>query len=159
MASNPFMVLSYVGGPALLTNACSLLLLSTSNRFARAVDRSRLLADHVAHGQASQLGIHELADVGKRVALIAWAMSCFYFAAAMFGLATVISIAGAVLAAEETLGFLLSVAAAVCGSLGFAAFVTGAVSLVIEMRIAVRALAREADEAVAMVARHAAGTD
>ena len=43
--ANPFIVLSYVGGPAVLTSATSLLVLSTSNRFARAVDRSRLLSE------------------------------------------------------------------------------------------------------------------
>ena len=43
-ATNPFVILSYVGGPALLTNATGLFVLSTSNRFARAIDRARALA-------------------------------------------------------------------------------------------------------------------
>jgi hypothetical protein len=47
LSNNPFIVLSYVSGPAILTNAAALLLLSTSNRFARAIDRSRELARNV----------------------------------------------------------------------------------------------------------------
>ncbi len=41
MAPNPFAALSLIAAPAVLTNASSLLILSTSNRLARAVDRAR----------------------------------------------------------------------------------------------------------------------
>jgi len=40
---NPFAVLSFIVAPAILTNASSVLTLSTSNRLARAVDRAREL--------------------------------------------------------------------------------------------------------------------
>jgi hypothetical protein len=42
--TNPFAVLSLIVAPAVLTNACSVLVLSTSNRLARATDRVRELA-------------------------------------------------------------------------------------------------------------------
>src|ERR687896_1575593 len=42
--TNPFAVLSLIVAPAILTNACSLLSMSTGNRLARAVDRARELA-------------------------------------------------------------------------------------------------------------------
>src|SRR4029079_10953367 len=42
--SNPFAVLSLIVAPAILTNASSVLAMSTSNRLARAVDRARELA-------------------------------------------------------------------------------------------------------------------
>ena len=45
--SNPFAALSLIVAPAILTNACSVLILSTSNRFARAVDRARQLAQEI----------------------------------------------------------------------------------------------------------------
>jgi uncharacterized protein DUF2721 len=41
---NPFATLSLVVAPAILTNVCSVLVSSTSARFARAVDRARDLA-------------------------------------------------------------------------------------------------------------------
>src|ERR1700749_239103 len=94
MAANPFVVLSYVGGPALLTNASSVFIMSTANRFARAIDRARELAKQ-SPANAEPDRIEELKLAHRRVDLIARAMSCFYFAAAMFALGTLASIAGA----------------------------------------------------------------
>lgn len=42
--NSPFAALSLIVAPAVLTNASSILVLSTSNRLARAVDRARALA-------------------------------------------------------------------------------------------------------------------
>jgi hypothetical protein len=72
LATNPFVVLSYVSGPAILTNAAALMLLSTSNRFARAVDRSRALASN--SNALSPLAREELLLVARRVRLIARAV-------------------------------------------------------------------------------------
>ena len=41
---NPFAVLSFIVAPAVLTNASSVLSMSTNNRLARAVDRTHELA-------------------------------------------------------------------------------------------------------------------
>jgi hypothetical protein len=156
--TNPFVVLSYVSGPALLTNATSLLLLSTTNRFARAVDRSRHLTDIVARQPAGvdlRVEINELPIVGRRIKLIALALAGFYLAAAMFALATVVSILGAVLA-EYLGGATLDVIigfAVFLGGVGFAAFVTGAFALVVETRLVMGALAFESDTALAALQR------
>src|SRR5665213_3148005 len=81
MATNPFVVPSYVGGPALLTNATSLLVLSTANRFARAIDRSRyltgLLAAPALEGIRA-LEVAELRTTGRRIQLIGTAISALY---------------------------------------------------------------------------------
>src|SRR5689334_12763106 len=101
--TNPFVVLSYVSGPALLTNATSLLLLSTTNRFARAIDRSRHLTELVASPPPNRdlaVEMYEIPIVGRRIKLIALSLAGFYLAAAMFALATVTSILGAVLAEQ-----------------------------------------------------------
>ena len=156
-ASNPFIVLTYVGGPALLTNASSLFILSTANRFARAVDRSRFLAEKLRKPDGD--GLHEIhrleiIEGGRRVKIIARAISAFYLAAATFALTTLASIAGAV-AAETGLPIATTIVvglAIVSGAIGFTAFVIGAISLVIESRIVVRSLGREA-----AAARHLAG--
>src|ERR1700686_1450173 len=47
-AGNPFAVLTAVVAPAILTNACSVLALGTSNRLARVVDRTRVVARELA---------------------------------------------------------------------------------------------------------------
>ncbi len=158
LSSNPFTVLSYVSGPALLTNATALMLLSTSNRFARAIDRSRFLVDYLERkdGARSKAGAaKELVMAQNRVKLIGRALSRFYLATSVFALATMVSIAGAVLGDyigglgfDAILGF-----AVLCGAVGFTALVFGSASLVIESRLATRSLNGEADEAMAAIDR------
>lgn len=154
METNPFTFLSYVGGPALLTNASALLLLSTTNRFARAVDRSRELMARVTPPPPdlkARAEYQEIFEVRRRVAQIAGALSCLYLAAAMFGLATLLSIVGAVVA-EITGGAVLApiiAVAAASGAIGFAAFVAAGIILVIESRLALKSLRRESDAALA----------
>jgi hypothetical protein len=160
--TSPFVVLSYVSGPALLTNATSLLLLSTTNRFARAIDRSRHLTDILATqpaGRDLSVEINEVPIVGRRIRLIATAIAGFYLAAAMFALATVTSILGAVLAeylGGATLDIIVGFAVFL-GGIGFAAFVTGAFALVIETRLVMGALAFESNAAMAALERRARG--
>jgi|KBSMisStaDraftv2_1062788.scaffolds.fasta_scaffold293841_2 hypothetical protein len=156
--TNPFVVLSYVSGPALLTNATSLLLLSTTNRFARAIDRSRHLSNLLTKPSPERLltiEADELRVVGRRIRLIGLAIAGFYLAAAMFALATVTSILGAVLA--ETLGGaildLIVTFAVLLGGVGFAAFVTAAFALVAETRLVMGALAHESAAAIAAMER------
>lgn len=151
--ANPFVVLSYVSGPALLTNATSLILLSTTNRFARAIDRSRHLTDRLISPEPyplHEVEASELRVVGRRIKLIGRAIAGFYLAAAMFALATVTSILGAVLA-ELVAGVVLDVIiglAVIFGLVGFAAFVAAAFALVIETRLTMGALAFESAGAI-----------
>src|ERR1700733_13127472 len=93
LSSNPFVVLSYVSGPAILTNASALLLMSTSNRFARVIDRSRHLVRELAGVSPRTRG--QLVLAVRRVRLIARALTSLYAAAAAFALATVTAILGA----------------------------------------------------------------
>src|SRR6266851_612262 len=53
--NNPFGVLTSVVAPAILTNACSVLALGTSNRLARVVDRTRVVARELAALEAGGL--------------------------------------------------------------------------------------------------------
>lgn len=148
-SDSPFVVLSYVGGPALLTNATSVFILSTSNRFARAIDRARLLSEKPQ--EQRQAFAWELQSVHGRVALMARAMACLYVALTCFALGTAIAIAGAA-TAEFITGNILVVAfaaAGLAGAIGFAAFVIGAACLVMESRAAMTAVLREADAALA----------
>jgi len=148
MTTNPFVVLSYVGGPALLTNATSLFILSTSNRFARAIDRARVLAERSDNGIDV---LEELKDAHKRVDLIVRALTSFYVAAAMFALGTLATIAGAAVAEVQNAPILTVViaGAAIVGVAGFVAFMAGAISLVFEARITAKMIALEARSAFA----------
>ena len=155
--SNPFVVLSYVGGPALLTNATGLFILSTSNRFARAVDRARYLAERLS-GEGGPLRSHfrlEMPEVQRRVLLMGRALACFYIAASAFAIATLASIGAAVLTQEVQGGMIRAVygLSLTCGGIGFCVFIAGAALLSIESRTAVRSLAREYSEAISHAAR------
>jgi hypothetical protein len=157
-ADNPLIVLSYVTGPALLTNATSLLLSSTTQRFGRATDRSRHLAALAATGDESRTAhsaTQELTVVQRRLRLIAHALSSLYFAAAMFALSTLAAIVGAVtadFAARPVIDAIVGLAA-IAGVIGFGAFSTGALFLVAESRHAVRTLAIEAKDVLAGLSR------
>jgi hypothetical protein len=153
LAANPFVVLTYVSGPAILTNASALLLMSTSNRFARVVDRSRHLARELA-GPSPRM-CEQLALAVRRVRLIARALTSLYIAAAAFALATVTALLGAVVAVFFG-GPILELAGAVAiavGVVGFGGFVAGAGALVLESRFALRAVKQETDEALAALRR------
>ncbi len=158
LPANPFTVLSYVSGPALLTNATALLLLSTSNRFGRAIDRSRALVNYLegaGGARAKSAAAQELIMAQQRVRFISSALSRFYRATAMFAMATMISIAGLVL--SEYVGRLaldvIIAFAVVSGLGGFVALVAGAISLILESRLAVRSLNAEAQEAMGAIER------
>lgn len=147
---NPFVILSYIAGPALLTNATSLLTLATTNRFARSVDRARYLLGELAHAgpELEPILRRDLELSQRRARVIARAMAGLYLAAGMFALATMLSVVGGVLSQLGVtigLGFDIT-AAAIAGGIGFVAFVTAALALIEESRLALRALTLEARE-------------
>ncbi len=157
---NPFIILSYIVGPALLTNATALLTTATSNRLARAVDRSRHLLGELADA-APELEQHfrrGLEVSQRRARVIVRAMGALYLAAGMFALATMLSVIGAVLAqfGAPVALHVDVIAAAVAGGLGFAALVSAAVGLVEEARLALRGLAIEAAEVELTISRRPA---
>ena len=103
---NPFAALSLIVAPAILTNACSVLAMSTSNRLARAVDRARELSRQVeAPGEHDDTRLlHELSVNEDRAVLLLRVLRSFYTALGAFALATLVSLIGAVMAAVEPSG-------------------------------------------------------
>ena len=160
--SSPFAVLTFIAAPAILTNASSVLTLSTGNRFARAIDRARLLATTIAaqcpdgtapaasgqpwFSEDVRLLARQLDLAERRVLILVRALTAFYFAVGSFALGTLTSLAGASLSILDYSGtthaaLLVAVAAGVCGVGGL---VTGATLLVWESRLTHRLLHEEA---------------
>lgn len=145
-ADNPFSVLSYIVAPALLTNTTALLLMGTINRFGRAVDRARAVAERVTKGgpadaELERLTEDELDICRRRVNIIRNAMTAFYTATACLALATLVSLAGALLGPVSSalvLDLVLGVSAAF-GVAGVCAIVFGSATLVGESRLGARA--------------------
>src|SRR5260221_12503734 len=101
LLNNPFAALSFIAAPAVLTNAVSVLAMSTSNRFLRASDRMRMLADRLDRGTDSEAtnAMHrvQVRRVEKQALLLLHGLGAVYVALASFASASLISIVGATL--------------------------------------------------------------
>jgi hypothetical protein len=143
---NPFAVLSFIVAPAILTNASSVLAMSTSNRLARVVDRARELSKQLdTSGDDSpdiDRRLRELSDAETRALMLIQALRSFYLALGAFSSAALLSVIGAVLISLRVQRLVLSfeIVAAVAGSIAVIALVQGCALLVRETRIAVQGI-------------------
>jgi hypothetical protein len=143
-------VLTAMITPALLLSACGTLILSTSNRLARIVDRIRSLAVHVEEladpkrdvelrEERMHHGREEMKMQSKRLRIIQRALTLLYLAAVCF-LFTSVALGGvyALRSAWYVLPVVLGVGGACC-------MLTAAIMLLFEARKAVDDLAAETD--------------
>jgi hypothetical protein len=151
--SNPFAVLSLIVAPALLTNASSLLAMSTSNRLARAVDRARdlskqLEAEEDLTSTTAERKLQELAASEQRTAMLVTVLQRFYLAMGGFAAASLISLLGAVLVpiGFTTVIFALESIGVVVACIAVGALVNGSAILVRETRIALSVVQARAAE-------------
>lgn len=151
LADSPFAALTVVVAPAILTNASSVLSLGTSNRIARVVDRTRVLASELASidpASARAAAYREHLDRLKlRGHLLLRALRCFYASIGAFAAAALISVVGSVVATAVTdpLFQAVAVLGLLVGSLGVGGLVIGGVVMVRETQLAVQFLEREAE--------------
>ena len=152
LAENPFAALTTVVAPAVLTNACSVLCLGTSNRIARVVDRSREVGREVEGLPFEQRAQHEaqLAGLRRRAKLLFWSLRLLYGALGAFATAALVAVVGA---ASTNFGMPLASQAAAAlalsaGAAGVAGTVTGCMLMVQEVRLALRQLTEEAEAAM-----------
>lgn len=149
MDSNPFAILTFIAAPAVLTNAASLLALGTSNRFARNVDRSRVIIQLLEGGTASPAEVEMyrriLSWLERRMAMLMSAMSLLYFAIGCFAAGCLTSLLGAIVAPTDH-AYVLTVILGVAlfaGVAGLAGLVYGGVLLVRETRLALATIREE----------------
>ena len=147
---NPFSLLTFIVAPAILTNASSVMTLGTSNRFARAIDRARLLAaeiqgrdlttDHEAAAKARRLKFTE-----KRALLLVRSLTAFYLSVGAFAAASLVSLLGAVffIAHNDLLHRITQIAAIGAGVVGVGGLVVGSGMLVWETRLTLALLRDE----------------
>ena len=151
MESNPFAVLSLIVAPAILTNATSLLIMSTSNRLARGVDRARELSKQLEETtefdcEDAQRRLRELAAAEQRTLLLLNTLRSFYVALGAFASSAFISLLGAVFVPTRMVMLVipLEIAAVVAGMIAVGAMVRGTVLLLRETRIAVHVITQRA---------------
>src|SRR5689334_18796445 len=145
--ASPLAVLSLIVAPAVLTNAASVLAMSTSNRLARATDRARELARQLEESAdlgtpQAQRRMGELASAERRTLLLLTALRSVYVALGSFACATLCALLGAALAtlAEGRTTQVLGAVGLGAGLLALGALVHGSVMLVRETRIVVQVL-------------------
>lgn len=142
--SNPFVVLTFIVAPAILTNASALMVLSTSNRFARAIDRARELSrqieDAIKKSDKEYDRIHsELIITENRAVLLLRATRSFYFSLGAFAFAVFVSLFGAGLVSMgyHVLDRMLALSAVAAVFLAVSGLVVGSVLLFYETRLVV----------------------
>ena len=158
MDPNPFAALSLIVAPAILTNASSVLSMSTSNRLARAVDRAREQSRQHATAQGSgrpagrggapeiERRLNELTATEERAIMLLHVLQSFYVALGGFATATFASLLGAVVVPLGTgVGVTaLELVAVTAGFVGVGAMVRGSAILIRETSIAVRVVTERA---------------
>ena len=148
MSGNLFTLLTLIVAPAVLTNASSVLALSTANRFGRVVDRSRQLVEETekARGDAdlNVIRVRQVGRLRRRAGLLLRAQTCFYAALGLFVAAALVSVLGAALASGHPVAYRLAALAgfAVGASAGFSLFY-GCTLLIRETRLALQSLSEE----------------
>ena len=153
LTGNPFIVLTFIAAPAVLTNACAVMSLTTANRIARAVDRGRALVAELSRPEPMpverrQFRIREVEVAQRRAVLLIQAMGSFQLACGGFATTTVLALFGA------ALGFLgireVNIAALavvlLCKALAVGGIVRGSLLLIRESRMAYSVLRQEADQ-------------
>ena len=157
-AANFFAAFSLIVAPAILTNASSVLAMSTSNRLARAVDRARDLARQLETAAASagemdvearrefDRRLQELTATEQRTTMLLRVLQSFYFALGGFAWSTLSALLGAVMSrfGSGVLLLTLEFGAVAAGTIGVAALVRGSIILVRETSIAVRVISERA---------------
>ena len=151
MDSNPFAVLSLIVAPAILTNASSVLIMSTSNRLARGVDRARELSKQLEGTTdlscpEAQRRLRELTAAEDRTLLLLRSLRSFYVALGAFASAAFVSLLGAVTASIQLPAIVLplELAGVAAGLVAVAALVYGSMLLFRETRIAVQIISERA---------------
>jgi hypothetical protein len=149
--ASPFAVLSLIVAPAILTNASTVLAMSTSNRLARAVDRARELSRQLETDTASDdqgaRRLYDLTVTEDRTVLLMRALRSFYTALGAFSTATLLSLIGAVAtrALDDSQILPLELLALVVGTVAVSAIVHGSILLLRETGMAVTVLQNRAE--------------
>jgi hypothetical protein len=146
--AGPFAALSLIVAPAILTNACTVLLMSTSNRLARAVDLSRELADKIDAagpedvGSTTERRIADMEGASERSILLLQALRAIYAALAGYASATFIALIATLFAHQlpRSVSQALELCASGAAAVGVGGIIWAAAVLLAETRIAARAL-------------------
>ena len=149
LAQNPFAVLTFIVAPAILTNATSVLAMSTINRMLRTRERMHDLFSE-SETSAEFQGERFLAQVNRverQAVLLLVAMRFIYVALGAFAAASLVTLLGAVLGPWETAAVVRVVVGAglLLGFTGVGGLVVGCLNLFRATRLSLVNIREEAD--------------
>ncbi|MDB6152418.1 MAG: hypothetical protein JWL90_871 [Chthoniobacteraceae bacterium] len=148
-SQNPFALLTLIVAPAVLTNAMSVLALSTSNRFLRAGERLRLLAAELEAANEPEersWRLRHINRIERQAVLLLAALRGEYVALGSFISASLVSIVGAGLASRQSgaaAGWMIGLALAI-GFVGAGTLVWSCVNLFHATRLSMMNISEEA---------------
>lgn len=150
VTSNPFALLTFIAAPALLTNASSVLALSTSNRFLRAGERMRVVAaelEKAVEPAEREWRLVHMNRIERQALLLLLALRAVYAALGSFVGASLITIVGAALAAREMhpLDSMMMALGLLAGFFGAGAMIWGSVNLFRATRLSMLNISEEAE--------------
>lgn len=151
ITTNPFAVLTAIVAPAILTNACSVLALGTSNRLGRVVDRTRVVADEVAScepdSEEHQAWSDQLDALQFRTQTLLKALRLFYAALGLFASSALVSVGGSIAAyyGQKVLFEFAAALATISGASAVVCLAIGCTLMVHETRFAVQSLMKESE--------------
>lgn len=107
MVENPFIALTFIAGPAVLTNACAIMQNSATMRYTMAITQWREFRTALAAGDRMLSEVYADADLALTLAerpirLVLHGLNLIYVAVALFAVAALLGLVGAVLAAADT---------------------------------------------------------
>jgi len=152
---NPFAVLTAIVAPCILTNACSVLALGTSNRVARVVDRTRVLTTELARAGANDAGhgsrLRQIERLRARARMLMSALRIIYAALGSFAACALISVVGALATSYELVAVFHACAlvALGVGLAGVGSLVVGCTKMVAETRLALLGMTEEVSDTLA----------
>lgn len=98
LTDNPFAILTFIAAPAILTNATSLLALSTSNRLLRTRESMRDLckeSEKATHPQSADFLAH-VSRIERQATMLLRALHFIYVGLGAFVMATLVTLLGSV---------------------------------------------------------------
>ena len=162
MIDSPFAILTAIVAPAVLTNACSVLALGTSQRVARVVDRTRAVTAEIANHESGTelygLLTHQLELLRVRGKLLVRALRFAYMALGGFASSGLIAVVGGALTQFRYVPAMKAAAVLglTIGVLSVSGLVVACALMVRETTLAIDNLAEEADAYSKVMAKHPA---
>ena len=156
VAGNPFAVLTAIVAPAILTNASSVLALGTSNRLARVVDRTRIVAAQLASVEPvtadHEMWSAQLPPLHTRTQLLVKALRLFYAGLGLFAASALVSVCGSIVSyyGQALLFYVAAASAVVIGASAVLGLCAGCVLMIRETQLAVKSLEEEAKTQAAL---------